>query len=377
MQPSDSQDALLAKIQQLEATVKLRTDQLIASTSRSFSFFDSLSMGFIMCDVNPEVVLTNRTVRRLLSATAELNLDVIDNLFQPSLQLKNIVKDSLGTGHTQEFDAVNVGKNVLRVYIAPMVSESDNQKLGVIILIEDITEQKNLERSKEEFLSIASHELRTPLTAIRGNSALIKKYYAERLPDKDVAEMIDDIHESAIRLIGIVNDFLDVSSLEQGKMSMKPAPFALGQVVTDVFRDLQTLADAKNIKLVADPSLATTPAIMADQQRIKQVVYNLVGNAVKFTDSGSITIATRADDNFVYTGVTDTGRGMSIENQHLLFRKFQQAGSSLLTRDTTKSTGLGLYISKLIVEQSGGRISLERSEPDKGSTFVFSLPRAK
>lgn len=377
MQPSDSPDALLAKIRELEATVKLRTDQLIASTSRSFSFFDSLSMGFIMCDVNPEIVLTNQTVRRLLNATAELNIAVVDNLFQPSLQLKQSVSDSLATGKPHEFEAVNVGKNVLRVYIAPMVSDSDGQKLGVIILVEDVTEQKNLERSKEEFLSIASHELRTPLTAIRGNSALIQKYYAEKLPDKDVSEMIDDIHESAIRLIGIVNDFLDVSSLEQGKMSIKPAPLVVQEAVDEVFRDLQTLSDAKSIKLIAVASLASLPQAMADKQRIKQVVYNLVGNAIKFTEAGSITISGKADDNYVYVTVADTGLGMSVENQHLLFRKFQQAGSSLLTRDTTKSTGLGLYISKLIIEQSGGRIGLHSSEPGKGSAFSFSLPRAK
>ncbi|HEY6736148.1 MAG TPA: ATP-binding protein, partial [Candidatus Saccharimonadia bacterium] len=111
--------------------------------------------------------------------------------------------------------------------------------------------------------------------------------------------------------------------------------------------------------------------------RVKQVLYNLVGNAVKFTEHGGITLAGRADDALVHLSVSDTGRGMSATDQQLLFHKFQQAGSSLLTRDTPKGTGLGLYISKLIVERLGGTIALEHSAVGKGSSFVFSLPRAK
>jgi signal transduction histidine kinase len=104
---------------------------------------------------------------------------------------------------------------------------------------------------------------------------------------------------------------------------------------------------------------------------------NLVGNAIKYTDKGGVTISASSDDKFVYVTVTDTGNGMSEENQRLLFRKFQQAADNLLTRDTTKSTGLGLYISKLIVELSGGKLFLESSIIGKGSAFTFSLPRAE
>jgi signal transduction histidine kinase len=131
------------------------------------------------------------------------------------------------------------------------------------------------------------------------------------------------------------------------------------------------------VALLVDPGITAAPTVTADKQRIKQVIYNLLGNAIKFTDTGHITISTRQDDNFVFISISDTGRGVPAEAQRLLFRKFQQAGSSLLTRDTTNGTGLGLYISKLIVEQSGGRIGLEHSEVGKGSSFIFSLPRSK
>lgn len=382
------------KTKQVEAQVALRTEQLIGSTSRAYSFLDSLNMGFIMCDVNPEVVLTNNSVKQMLLskasggdepqtpelATTEWTLDKIDTMLKPDLELKSLVIDSLATNKPLEKNEVNFGKHVVRLFIAPMINQigdGDVQKIGAVILVEDITEQKVLERSKDEFLSIASHELRTPLTAIRGNSALITKYYAASLTDKDLVEMINDIHESSVRLIEIVNDFLDVSALEQGKMPMNPEQITLQEIVTDVARELQNLCDSKGITLVNDPTVASTPRVIADRQRTKQVIYNLVGNAVKFTEKGSITISTQVDDNFVYTSVTDTGRGMSAENQRLLFRKFQQAGNSILTRDSTKGTGLGLYISKLIVELSGGRIGLKSSAVGVGTTFVFTLPRAK
>ena len=372
----------------LEETVALRTSQLIASTSNAYSFLDSLNMGFIMCDVNPEVVVANNSVRKIFAGVSpgtdtvttetKWDLDAVDKL-KPELGLKNLIIESLKTNKPIERDEVNFGQWVVRVFIAPLVNEVEKgnmQQIGAVILFEDITEQKVLERSKEEFLSIASHELRTPLTAIRGNSAMIKKYYGGKLPAEDILEMIDDIHESSVRLIEIVNDFLDVSALEQGKMVMNPESFQIGEVIDDVVRELHNLCESKGIALLSDQSVSTAPAVTSDKQRIKQVIYNLVGNAVKFTEKGSITISVQVDNNYVYTTVTDTGKGMSAENQRLLFRKFQQAGSSLLTRDNTKGTGLGLYISKLIIELSGGKIGLASSELDKGSSFAFSLPRS-
>ncbi|MDB5169148.1 MAG: sensor hybrid histidine kinase [Candidatus Saccharibacteria bacterium] len=378
---------------QAQATATLRTEQLIASTSRAYSFLDSLNKGFIMCDTSGEIVLTNDSVRRTLSAKAasvttlenlkstveSWTIEKVNDLFQPDVALYELVKQCLASAKPVEVEETNFGKQVLRLYLAPLLNEpgsADQQLLGVVILVEDITDEKSLERSKDEFLSIASHELRTPLTAIRGNASLIKKYYADSIKDDSMAEMIDDIHGSAVRLIGIVNDFLDAAAMEQRKMAMKPVQFALADIVTEVVRELEHLCADKGVTLVADASVAAAPAVLADKMRIKQVLINLVGNAAKFTNSGSITISTRADESMVYTSVVDTGSGMSQEAQQAIFSKFHQGSTSgSLTRDMTKGTGLGLYISKMIVELSGGSIALEHSVPGEGSTFVFSLKR--
>jgi signal transduction histidine kinase len=358
-----------------------RTTQLISSTSQAYSFLDSIHKGFVMCDTSGEVVLANQSLRSMLPLPNDgqsLTIEGLDKLLSPSLELKNLITECMRTKQPLERDNVSVGSRLLHCYIAPLANQSTATKdlLGVVILLEDVTEQRMLDRSKDEFLSIASHELRTPLTAIRGNTALIRKYYAKDIPNPDMNQMIDDIHDSSVRLIGIVNDFLDVAAMEQGKISMHPQNFEPQSVITEAVRELEELCKSKGITLAADESIARVPAVHADLERTKQVFINLIGNATKFTDKGSITISARADDHVVYFSVTDTGSGMSPENQKLLFHKFQQAGSSLLTRDTAKGTGLGLYISKLIVELSGGTIGLEKSELGVGSTFTFSLPKA-
>jgi signal transduction histidine kinase len=347
-------------------------------------------MGFMLCDLTAEIVVSNQAVKRMLTSSLSeterleqpttLSIELVDRLFGSEFGLKQSILDSLARNQPLEGKEVNVGQRVLLLSIAPIGNEpgvnGGNQPIGAVLLIEDITEQKILERSKDEFLSIASHELRTPLTAIRGNASLLTQYYAQNLP-KDTLVMINDIHESAIRLIEIVNDFLDASSLEQGKMQLSPTSFAIVDVVDNVIRELYSLAAPKGLKLSRDENLETLPPVWADKQRIKQVIYNLMGNAIKFTDQGGIEVRAHVDDAFVYLTVKDSGRGMSSENQRLLFRKFQQAGKSLLSRDATKGTGLGLYISKLITEQSGGSISLKSSTVGIGSIFEFSVPIAK
>jgi len=365
-----------------QKTIKLRSDQLISSVGQAYSFLDQLHLGLVMCDVFPEVVLTNLAAQSMLngktSHKSSWTLAEVGKIVHQGWTLEEQVKKCLKEMRPMEFKEVPCGEMVLRVFVAPMANKVNNeqQPIGVIILMEDITEQAVMARSKDEFFFIASHELRTPLTAIRGNSSLILEKRA-KITDEMMNEMLNDIHNSAVRLINIVNDFLDVSALETGKIEMRPEDFSLGEVVAEVLRDLAGVAADKGNKLVADPSLAELPAVTADRQRTKQVIYNLVGNALKFTQQGRVTVSGKANVKLVQCLVRDTGQGMSKASHRLLFRKFQQAGNTnLLSRDATKGTGLGLYISKLIVELWGGTIRLEESEPGKGSTFAFTLPAA-
>lgn len=285
---------------------------------------------------------------------------------------------TLKTGRTAMKDDMVMqrpdGTKVAVRAITTPIKAVDGSIERAVSVFEDISTERELERSRDEFFSIASHELRTPLTAIMGNSSLIQQYYNDKLPDDDVREMISDIHESSLRLIEIVNDFLDTSRLEQKHMKYETVAFNVVDVAKSVVKEYQVTGSRKKIHLEVlepQPSLAL---VKADQNRTKQVLINLVGNAMKFTSSGTVTISFKPELKFIKVLIKDNGQGMSVEAQKLLFHKFEQTGSTVLTRDSVRGTGLGLYISKLIIEQMGGSIHLESSKPGVGTTFSFSLP---
>jgi two-component system phosphate regulon sensor histidine kinase PhoR len=357
---------------------------------------ESLNVGFIMTDANNEVNIINRTAKDILSheqttegSNTKIDIDkqtwttdYVQTRLTKSFDLRAGIEKVLSTTQPVLKDELNYNGRILRLFMAPVMEiESGHMiaKLGSVILLEDITEAKILERSKDEFFSIASHELRTPLTSIRGNSSMMLDYYKEVFKDQQLQEMMQDIHTSAIRLIDIVNDFLDVSRLEQGKVSFSYAAVSVEKVIESTAYEMKAVINEKKIYLKVDKlTLNTLPQVWVDENRLKQVVYNLIGNAAKFTEKGGITVSAHLepDKDKVKVTVTDTGRGISQDSQQLLFHKFQQTGSSLLTRDTTRGTGLGLYISKMIVETMGGVVKLDRSDAGKGSTFSFTLPVA-
>lgn len=376
----------------IEDAVKVRTREFKEEEAKLQASIESLSVGFILTDEKGNIMQINSAAKRIIcmaqytqdsgvvSLTADVmqdcNLEKIESSLKGVVNFKETVQSAIKDKKPFEFKNLTLGTQFLHLYFSPVILFEDNFRvIGTVVLVQDETEEKIVERSKDEFFSIASHELRTPLTAIRGNAAMIRDYYMNQLPDDSVKEMVTDIHASSTRLIGIVNDFLDISRLEQGKIKFTIAPMDMVEILDSCCTELEAAIKEKNLNLICQKPTNELPQVMGDKERIKQVVINLVGNAIKFTDAGgTITITPETSGNFVSVSVTDSGRGIPLENQQLLFRKFQQAGSSLFTRDTTKGTGLGLYISKMIVTGMGGTIQLVKSEPDKGTTFAFKLP---
>ncbi|MEK9196474.1 MAG: HAMP domain-containing sensor histidine kinase, partial [Patescibacteria group bacterium] len=278
-------------------------------------------------------------------------------------------------GHYIEVEGVDIADSIFDIDLLPI--GVDDGAIGSVVLFDDVTEKTVMQRSKDEFFSIASHELRTPLTAIRGNTSMILNYYEKQLKDPELKEMVTDIHASSLRLIEIVNDFLDTSRLEQGKMVFNLTDISLTKLIEEVVKETNIVAGEQGNKVVFEEPEKPLPLVSADMNKLKQVIYNMVGNSLKFTENGVITLKPEKKGSHIKVSVTDTGRGISEESKVLLFRKFQQATSSLITRDTTKGTGLGLYISKLILDNMDGSIGIDRSEVGVGSTFYFTIPIAK
>jgi len=214
-----------------------------------------------------------------------------------------------------------------------------------------------------------SHELCTPLNAILGYTQLILDGVYGDAPDKirDVRERID---RSGRHLLGLINDILDLSKMEAGQLTLAITEYSLEQVVQTAFTAAESLAAEKHLALNLDvaPDL---PTGRGDERRITQVLLNLVGNAIKFTEDGEVRIEAKSSNGAFVVSVSDTGPGISEDDQHKLFEEFQQAESHSARKQG--STGLGLSIAKRIVELHGGRIWVE-SSTGNGSTFTFALP---
>ncbi len=246
-------------------------------------------------------------------------------------------------------------------------------------LSRELEEKKRLleevSRHKSAFLARMSHELRTPLTAIIGFAEVLLED-ALSPSEAERREFLGHIRASGRHLLGLINEVLDLSKIEAGKMDLQRANLDVGMLVVDVAASIQPLAGKKDIRL-SHAVAPATPAVWADRAKVRQVLLNLVGNAVKFTPAGG-TVAIRARrapaadrHGWVEISVADSGIGIPPEEQARIFEEFQQV--SVAEGEEQQGTGLGLALAKRLVELHGGKIWVE-SEVEKGSTFTFTLP---
>jgi signal transduction histidine kinase len=224
---------------------------------------------------------------------------------------------------------------------------------------------------KSQFLANMSHELRTPLNAVLGYTELILDSVYGEVPEK-ARSVLDRIQRNGRHLLGLINDVLDLSKIEAGQLNLTLADYSLKDVVRAAFSAVEPLAAEKKLKLKVKMP-ADLPRGRGDERRLTQVLLNLVGNAIKFTDAGEIAITAASADGSFHVAVRDTGPGISAADQGKLFQEFQQADNSITKKKG--GTGLGLAISKRIIEMHGGRIGVE-SVVGQGSTFSFTLPIA-
>jgi signal transduction histidine kinase len=214
-----------------------------------------------------------------------------------------------------------------------------------------------------------SHELRTPLTVMLGNIPLLIDSNDLPKPD-EIAEIARDIEDAGKHLLTLINDLLDISKIEAGKMRLHRELLSVADLIKEIAASIQVIAREKGLTIETN---VDTLNIIADPVRLKQILLNLLGNAIKFTDYGKIMVSVTQENDMVHFSISDTGCGIKEEELPVIFDVFRQVDASA-TR-SAGGTGLGLAITKKLVELHGGRISV-KSEFEKGSVFTFSLPAA-
>lgn len=230
-----------------------------------------------------------------------------------------------------------------------------------------------LDKMKDEFVSLASHELKTPLTAIKSYLWLVLNQNFHKIQDKREL-YIERSYTATERLIKMVNNMLNISRIESGRLTINLQKIDLIDLLKDAITELTSTAQRQNVQIIFQPSFNTL-LVLADPEKTRGVIINLIGNAIKFTPAnGAITVSITQKNELVEIAIKDTGRGINQDDLGKLFQKFEMIGKDVLKRqDTQEGTGLGLYISKSIIELMGGRIWAQSEGENKGSTFYFTL----
>jgi signal transduction histidine kinase/DNA-binding response OmpR family regulator len=279
--------------------------------------------------------------------------------------------DGLGSDEYQEVTLNRPDPRVIKTRTSPVVDAS-GVYIGMVLTLHDITAEREIAQMKNEFVSTVSHELRTPLTSIKG--------YVDLIIDGDAGEIneiqrefLGIVKENADRLVALINDMLDISRIESGRVHLKIEPLSIADSLSGTVDSFRAVLEQSG-RTVKTRVPASLPRVAADRDRVGQVLMNFVSNALKYSpDGGNVVISARRAGDFVNVSVQDHGMGISREDRKHLFTKFYRVDNAL-TREIG-GTGLGLSICKSVIELLGGRVWV-RSKLGEGSTFSFSLPIA-
>ena len=306
--------------------------------------------------------------------------DILKFVFESDINEINdkFVKNTIRTGKIQGMSnhTLLVHKSGDLIPVADSASPLEDEKgkiVGCVVVFRDATRERNIDKIKTEFVSIASHQLRTPLSGIKWFTELLLKQKVGKLNDEQ-KDYVNQVHTSNERLIRLVSDLLDVSHIETGrKFFMEMKKTNLSEIVKQVLEGSIGMIKDKKLKIDVCKELASKVYLTVDPDKIRQVFYNIITNAIKYSkNSGKIDLCLKSNKKDIVFFVKDRGLGIPRKDQSRVFEKFFRADNVMTTQ--TDGTGLGLYITKAIVEAYDGKVWFE-SKVGKGTTFFFSLPK--
>ncbi|MBI2414600.1 PAS domain-containing sensor histidine kinase [candidate division WWE3 bacterium] len=344
----------------------------------------SIKEGVIVVDTKQNVSIINDAAGRL---TGFGTTNVIGTPISETLKIieneQSVPTDTFCPTITVDIDGVvyqktNIGLQDKGGQIKPInitsrrIKGGESIDVGCIIILEDLFQKADLDRTKLDFTAMAGHTLRTPLSEIKGYLSFLEKETTKQKLDTNEQSFLDGAVKSVNDLVSIVENLLELGQIQSGGYEMKLVPMDLDKAVELVLVKLRPQAYAKKLKVIYAPSPIKLPNVMGDATRIKIVLENLIDNAIKFTETGYIKILLIREKDTVTVSIEDSGKGIPRENIKFLFERFYRVKKAL---DMENGVGLGLYLSKKIIDQHNGKIWLE-SSLEHGTKVFFSLPLA-
>jgi len=362
--------AVLASLERINILQK-------AQESKLETLIRSLTNGVIMFNEKKQVVLANPRASEMTGLPTEgYNLNEFFKLF-PEVNLDEFVEKALWetTKEAAHVPEVRLAHFFYELFCTPL-KDADDKVVGGAVVLNDITHLKEIDKMKTEFVSIASHQLRTPLTSIN--------WHVEMLMDGDLGELqgkqresMQEVYNGSRRMVRLVNDLLNVSRLETGRLKIEPESVELVSFVEEILKEAGPIAKAKNCSLNFKKPAESIPDVSIDRTLVWQVIHNLITNAIRYSSkegASSIDILIDTADKEYYTvSVQDYGMGIPQDVQKRIFERFFRADNA--KQAEAEGSGLGLYIAKLIMEASKGKLWFE-SEEGKGTTFFVSIPKS-
>jgi two-component system phosphate regulon sensor histidine kinase PhoR len=362
---TDDESQLARTFSEMSQRLKNMLDTVSKERSRLTTVLSSMTDGVIMTDAERKVLLSNHAAARLLGfredkAVGQSLIELIHDHEIDDL-LRSCLND--GEGKATQLEA-GPDRKFLRAITIPLGTDRSG---GALLLFQDLTELRNLQTMRREFVGNISHELRTPLATIK---AIVETLQDGAVEERAVAKDFLARADSEVdRMTQMVAELTELSHIETGKAELRLEPVDLNSVIESSTVRLAPQAERQNVSLIMKPE-TKLPAVQADRDRIGQVITNLVHNAIKFTPAGGrVTISTKSEKGSVTVKVTDNGTGIAKDDLPRIFERFYKADKAR----SGEGTGMGLAITRHVVEAHGGRIWAE-SEEGKGSTFGFSLP---
>ncbi len=362
---------------------QMNIDKIISEKRKSETIVDSISDGIIVTDAQMRILHVNTIVADVYGFVdtdaignpvgAMIRDEHVMSLIRSASQENGAADKSRTQDAAEPVNYLQVDSGSKPIFFRPKVTkvfDSTGKLYGVVTILQDVTQFKELDRMKSDFIATLSHEFRTPLTSINMSVDILNQELLGPLNERQ-KELIYSTKEDAQRLTKLARELLQLSKLESGKQHFKNEELNVRSLVEFTMRPLQIQFQEKNVRLVSDISEAL-PTLVADEQQLSWVLTNLITNALKHTNAGgSVEVRVKQQQNHMLFEVEDTGQGIAPENLQRIFDKFVQVKNVAAT--TPGSVGLGLAIAKEIVETYGGRIWVE-STLGKGSTFSFYLP---